>query len=234
MHSFFNSRGEIFLLNQKTTFQKIKSYVIKNDCISKVTIIEEAIIVIEIIITIDTTEDPRDRVAGIPHGLEVGTETDGTTEDPRWVVPEIGETEVTAEIEAAEIRTVKEIITIEIVINQAAVQEEIGHLVVGDKIRPIGATNPGEDKVHGVKVVGAVRVVRTSGNTVAEVRDMEIIRIGIITDSIPRIGVLKVKRIQSVMHRDQTPINMVSTLSRNGRNMHNSMPNKDKIQLGLQ
>jgi hypothetical protein len=50
--------------------------------------------VIEIIITIDTTEDPRDRVAGIPHGLEVGTETDGTTEDPRWVVPEIGETEV--------------------------------------------------------------------------------------------------------------------------------------------
>jgi hypothetical protein len=94
MHSFFNSRGEIFLLNQKTTFQKIKSYVIKNDCISKVTIIEEAIIVIEIIITIDTTEDPRDRVAGIPHGLEVGTETDGTTEDPRWVVPEIGETEV--------------------------------------------------------------------------------------------------------------------------------------------
>jgi hypothetical protein len=141
---------------------------------------------------------------------------------------------VTAEIEAAEIRTVKEIITIEIVINQAAVQEEIGHLVVGDKIRPIGATNPGEDKVHGVKVVGAVRVVRTSGNTVAEVRDMEIIRIGIITDSIPRIGVLKVKRIQSVMHRDQTPINMVSTLSRNGRNMHNSMPNKDKIQLGLQ
>lgn len=98
---------------------------------------------------------------------------------------------VTAEIEAAEIRTVKEIITIEIVINQAAVQEEIGHLVVGDKIRPIGATNPGEDKVHGVKVVGAVRVVRTSGNTVAEVRDMEIIRIGIITDSIPRIGVLK-------------------------------------------